>query len=277
MTALGDMVRSADRDRYASVLYAPDDRREALFALYAFNIEIARIRDIASDPMVGELRLQWWHDAVAGCTGTETAGHPVADALRSAIDEHRLPVAALTNMIEARRFDLYDDAMPSRTDLEGYCGETAGALIQLASLVLDSGAAMGHGGAAGHAGCAQAIAGLLSLLPIHRRRGQTYIPADLIAAAGADVADLRADTPGEPAMRAVAAMVALGREHFSAFLTHARDIPASLRPAYLAAAAAGARLDAIEQAGPAVFDQPVVLSPLRQNAIALRRALFGWR
>lgn len=271
------MVRSADRDRYTSVLYAPGDRREALFALYAFNIEIARIRDIASEPMVGELRLQWWRDAVAGGTDTETAGHPVADALRRVVADHRLPVAALTNMIEARRFDLHDDAMPSRTDLEGYCGETAGALIQLASLVLDPSAAASHGATAGHAGCAQAIAGLLSLLPIHRRRGQTYIPADMIAATGAEAADFRADTPGKPAMRAVAAMIALGREHFDAFVDHARDMPASLRPAYLAAAGAGARLDAIERAGPAVFDRPVIPSPLRQNAMALRRALFGWR
>ncbi|RVD51143.1 phytoene/squalene synthase family protein, partial [Mesorhizobium sp. M2D.F.Ca.ET.140.01.1.1] len=84
------------------------------------------------EPLPGEVRLQWWRDVIAAEGDAET-GHPIADALRATVAVSHLPKAAFDNMLEARIFDLYDDPMPSRTDLEGYCGETAAALIQLAA------------------------------------------------------------------------------------------------------------------------------------------------
>src|SRR5690606_23738207 len=141
--------------------------------------------DRIREPGLGEIRLQWWSDLLDDIGEMKNTGHPVAVAMGEAIDRHHLPVVALRNLIEARRFDLYDDPMPTVTDLEGYCGETAGALIQLAGLILAPAAAARHADAAGHAGCAQAIAGLLSLLPRHRARRQCYIPGNVLAAAGA--------------------------------------------------------------------------------------------
>ena len=267
---LTQIVRTGDPERYLSVLYAPEDRRAALLSLYAFNIEIARVRDVVREPLPGEIRLQWWRDAIAAPSGAMT-GNPVADALRAAIAAHDLPPAAFDNMLEARIFDLYDDPMPDRTTLEGYCGETAGALIQFAALVLDREAAMAHAAPAGHAGCAQAIAGLLRLLPIHRARGQCYVPIDILAAAGTDRETLLAG--GEGAERAVAAMTALGRDHVAAFERSAATLPATLRPAYLPAAFAGAHLARIE-AAPLEGGRP--LPALRRHWIALRRATRGW-
>ncbi len=60
------LVREADRDRYLATLFAPADRRGALFSLYAFDIEISRIRDVAHEPMPGEIRLQWWREVLEG-------------------------------------------------------------------------------------------------------------------------------------------------------------------------------------------------------------------
>ncbi len=277
MDPIAASIRSFDRRRYTAALYAPPDKREALFALYAFNLEVTRIRDIVKEPLAGEMRLQWWHDAISGDSATETAGHPVADLLSKTIAEFDLPVEAFANMIEARRFDLYSDPMPSRNDLEGFCGETAGALIQLASLVLDSRAATQHGQAAGHAGCAQAIAGLLSLLPVHRRRGQCYLPADLLSSVGATVDDFVEGVPGEGALRAVKAMIALGREHAREFNQAARGLPASLRPAYLPVAAIDRWYDALDNAGIRIFDTSITPSPLVYSIAAFRRAMFGWR
>lgn len=277
MDELADLVRAGDRERYTAALYAPETEREALLALYAFNIEIARIRDLTNEPMVGEMRLQWWRDAIVADTSTETAGHPVAEALRRAIGEYGLPTTAFENMIEARRFDLYNDPMPSRNDLEGYCGETAGALIQLSSLVLDAKAASQHATAAGHAGCAQAVAGLLSLLPQHAARGQCFVPADILTAAGTSVEELTASDPGTAAENAVAAMLALGREHLSAFQRLAPDLPATLRPAYLPVAGTPVWFHKLERAGKQVFERPVKPSPLRLSAAIFRRAMFGWR
>ena len=130
-----EAVRAADRDRYLSVLYAPEEKRASLFALYAFNAEIAAVRDRIREALPGEIRLQWWRDAIAN---GEAGGHPLAEALLAAIGRHNLPTKPFDDYLEARIFDLYDDPMPGRAELEGYCGETASALIQLAALVLDA-------------------------------------------------------------------------------------------------------------------------------------------
>src|SRR5690606_16620660 len=149
---------------------------------------------------------------------------------------------ALQNYLDARIFDLYDDPMPTRGDLEGYCGETAAAIIQLSSIVLDPEAAARTGELAGHAGCAQAMAGLLRLLPLHRRRGQCYVPKDILAATGTSPEEFLAGDGGQNAPRAVAALIALAREHLSAFERRAASLPASLRPAFLPLAPTGAQL-----------------------------------
>ena len=108
-------LRAADIDRYVSVLYAPVEKRPALFALYAFNAEIASIRDRVSQPIPGEMRLQWWRDVLDAATNEAAGGHPVACELLAGIRQHRLPVAALQAMRNARECDLYDDPMPLRS------------------------------------------------------------------------------------------------------------------------------------------------------------------
>lgn len=266
-------VREADRDRYLSVLFAPEDKRPALFALYAFNAEIAGIRDKAREAMPGEIRLQWWRDAIAS---GDAAGNPLAAALLEAIAGYGLPVAAFLDYLEARTFDLYDDPMPSRTDLEGYCGETAGAVIQLASLILDRDAAASGGDAAGHAGCAQAIAGLLRLLPLHAARGQCFVPRDILAAVGTTPEELVSRQAGAAAGRALEGMIALGREHFGRFERHARELPATLRPAYLPASLAGAYLARLADRCRDPLREAADISPLRRYSTLAWRAFRGW-
>ncbi len=277
MTSLAEAVGKADRQRFLSTLYAPAELRDALLSLYAFNVELARIRDLVNEPMAGEMRLQWWCDAIAGDTATETAGHPVVASLRQTIHDYQLPLNAFDNMIEARRFDLYNDPMPSRNDLEGYCGETASSLIQLSSNILAPHLAKNHAGAAGHAGCAQAIAGLLSLLPLHRHRGQCFFPADMLAAVGATREDVIGRQPGPPARQAINAMIALGRDHLVRFERLAPDIPDVLRPAFLPLSGVRAWFSMLERAGDTVFERSIKPSPLRLSAATLRRAGFGWR
>ncbi|TPK81685.1 phytoene/squalene synthase family protein [Mesorhizobium sp. B2-4-17] len=267
-------VRAADRDRYLSALYAPADKRDALVSLYAFNAEIASIRDRIHEPLPGEVRLQWWRDVAAG--GEAGAGHPVAEALNATIAAFKLPKLAFENMLEARIFDLYDDPMPSRTDLEGYCGETAAALIQLAAMVLDPAEAPRFAELAGRAGCAQAVTGLLLLLPLHRKRGQCFVPVDILAAAGSSPEEFVAGDGGPGAQRAVAAMRALAREHLSAFEQGAAALPVSLRPAFLPLVLSRAYLDKMEGSRRSPLDGVVRLSALRRHWLLLRRASRGW-
>lgn len=272
-----DQLKSADPDRYLSTLYAPEARRAALTALYAFNAEIAGIRDRIRDPLPGEIRLQWWREALAGDRAGEARANPLAAALLDAIAAHGLPLAAFERMLEARTFDLYDDPMPSRGDLEGYCGDTASTLIQLAAMILDRDAATAISEAAGHAGCAQAIAGLLRSLPIHRRRGQCYLPLDLLGAAGTDRDAFIAGTDRPSAGRAVAAMAALGRHHLFRFQASGRGMPAALRSAFLPLSAVPAYLERLEVLGAGALDEVAEVSAVRRQWMMLRRARGGWR
>ncbi|MBZ9794703.1 phytoene/squalene synthase family protein [Mesorhizobium sp. ES1-4] len=270
-----DAVRAADRDRYLSALYAPADKRGALFSLYAFNAEVAGIRDRIHEALPGEVRLQWWRDVIAA-GGEAGAGHPVAETLNATIAAFKLPKLAFENMLEARIFDLYDDPMPSRTDLEGYCGETAAALIQLAAMVLDPVEAPKFAELAGRAGCAQAMTGLLLLLPLHRRRGQCFIPADILAAAGSSPEEFVAGDGGPGARRAVAAMIALAHEHLSAFEQGAAALPGALRPAFLPLALSRAYLDKMDGSHHSPLGDVARLSAVRRHWLLLRRAGRGW-
>jgi len=169
-----DLVAKADKDRFLSCLFAPEDARPHLFALYAFNVEIARIREAVSEPQIGLVRQQWWLDTIDGIYAGRTPDHPVAQALTHAIEKGALPKHALHNLIAAREFDLYDDPMPTLSDLEGYLGETSSSLIQMAALILGKGAAE----AAGLAGVAFGLAGVLRL------QKSRYLPRDMVQTHG---------------------------------------------------------------------------------------------
>ncbi len=165
-----DLVAKADKDRFLSCLFAPAEARPHLFALYAFNVEITRIREAVREPQVGLVRQQWWLDTIDDIYAGRTPDHPVAKALVAAIAKGDLPKHALHNLVIAREFDLFDDPMPSRADLEGYLGETSSSLIQMAALILGKGAAE----AAGLAGVAFGMAGVL------RSQKTRYLPSDMI-------------------------------------------------------------------------------------------------
>ena len=131
-----EVVRKFDRDRYLAALFAPAERRDALLALYAFNVEIGRVREVAREVLPGEIRLQWWSDVLNGERGGEAAAHPIATALLFAVERNGLPTRGLLDLIEARRFDLYDEPMAAIADLESYAKQTSSAVI--ASVALSS-------------------------------------------------------------------------------------------------------------------------------------------
>ena len=123
------LVRQADRDRFIASLFAPADKRDGLYALYAFNAEIARVREVARQALAGEIRLQWWSDVIAGERTGEARANPVAAALLATIERHRLSPGRLITMVEAHRFDLYDEPMRDLAQLETYARQTSSALF----------------------------------------------------------------------------------------------------------------------------------------------------
>jgi 15-cis-phytoene synthase len=268
-------VRRGDPDRYISVLYAPEDRRDSLLALYAFAHEIASTRERVREPLAGEIRLQWWRDVISAGPGGGQ-GSPVAEALLEAVRRHDLPTRPLLDLLDARVHDLYDDPIVSRNDLDGYCGETSSAIIQLACLILDPKLSADVATIAGHAGCAQAIAGMARTIPFQLARGQCPVPQDLLASVGTSAETLVAGTDREANRRALMALVALGQEHAGSFAAGAGTIPSSLRPAFLPAALAPAYLARVEAMGADALQRATDISPVRRHWILFRHAVFGW-
>jgi len=268
------LLRSSDYDRYIALLFAPRDKRGALAALYAFHLEIARIGDTIKEPLAGEIRLRWWHDRLEAGPGAGQS--PVSMALLAAIRRFNLPVPALQRMCDAHIFDLYHDAMPGQTELEGYYGETTSLVIQLACQIIDSKAASLCADACGHGGVAQGIANLLQQLSVTTARDQLYIPDNILTAVGTTRAALRAAVPDQQArLRVLMAMLALGRDHYRAFVAAFAKVPAPLRPAFLPLAPLPAFFNCAEALGSQVFEQRAQLSRLRRHYLILRAALTG--
>lgn len=192
-----ELVRTHDFDRYASTLFVPADKRRALLALYAFNAEVSRVRDQVSQPLPGEIRLQWWTDALAGNGHGDVEQNPVAAELLQAIRVHDLPVDRLSKLIDAHVFDLYHDPMPDLAVLESHFRDTSGMLFVSAARILgDASQAAAH--AAEHAGLAQGVTRVVARLPYDSARGQLFVPQDMLVANGSSAAEvfLGKATPG---------------------------------------------------------------------------------
>jgi phytoene synthase len=269
------LVRAADPDRFFASLFAPADKRPFLFALYAFSHEVARVRDSVSDPALGEIRLQWWRDALEGKARGDVRRNPVAAALDDTIVRFRLPRAALVALVEARAFDLYDDPMPTVDQLEGYAGETSSALIRLASLILNDGADPGAADAAGHAGVAYAAAGLLRAFPWHARRGQVFLPMQVFERHGVARDDIVAGRSIPGLLAALAELRALTRDHLRRARALRATIPSAVASAFLPAALVEPYLARMERRDYDPFQTVVDLPQWRRQWLLWRAARRG--
>ena len=208
-----DHLRSHDFDWYAALQFAPADKRAALIALFAFLAEIARVRSLVSDPMPGEIRLQWWRDTLSGTAHGAVEANPLAAALLGAIETHHIPREPLLAALDARTFDLYDDAMPTKTDFEGYAGEVWSGPMALSASLLSGQSAATFSDVAGHGGVALAISRALADFPMWSARGQCFLPADLMATHGLDRAVLATRKPTPSLAAALRAFAAMGLGH----------------------------------------------------------------
>jgi phytoene synthase len=266
-----NLVRAGDKDRWLAALFAPADRRPALYALYAFNLEIARVRELAREPMAGEIRLQWWRETLAGVRREEASAHPVAAALMATMARHGLAAATFADLIEARAFDLYDDPMPTLDAFAAYGRRTASGLIELAARVLDAGHA-DVAELAGPAGIAYATTGLLRAVALHASRGQLYLPADVLDRHGARPFDILAGRT-TPALRAaLAELRAFARQNLAAFTAGCAALPAAIAPAFLPVALVRLYLDRMERRDYDPFATPVEVAQWRRQWALWRAA-----
>ena len=265
------LVRAADRDRFLATLFAPRERRGALFALYAFNVEIARVREVVRDPVAGEIRLQWWSDVLAGDGRGEIEAHPVASALRASVARYGLPPERLQTTISARRFDLYDEPMATLADLEAYADGASSSLIALAAQILNGDGASDIDALSHHAGLAHVIAGLLKAFPFHAARGQLFVPLELLERHGADREDVRIGRATPQLRSALADLRDSARRHLRQAQDMARTVSPDAMPALLPVALAGATLARMERGDYDPF-VPVEIAPWRRQWLIWRAA-----
>jgi phytoene synthase len=240
------LVRAADKDRFLATLFAPAQRRGPLYALYAFNAEVARVRELVHNPAAGEIRLQWWRDALERPGTGEARANPIASAVLDTIVRFRLPVPALMDLIEARSFDLYNDPMPTLATLEGYASKTSSGLIDFAARILEARPA-DIATAVHHAGLAFAITGLLRAFPLHVSRGQIYLPLELAKRHGVKPKDILAGHASTELDSALAELRQVARSHFDAYRQASAAIPASVAPAFLPLVLVPLYLDRLER------------------------------
>jgi 15-cis-phytoene synthase len=261
-----ELVRATDRDRYIATLFAPADRRDGLLALYAFNAEIARVRDVAREPMPGEIRLQWWHEVIVGERSGEAAANPVAAALLETIQRYNLAAELLGTLIEAHRFDLYDEPMARLSDLEIYARETSSAVFALATQIL-TGASPPS--AVGSAGIAYALTSVLRAFPLHAQRGQLFVPIEMLSRHGVNPQDIFAGRSPSGLNAAFAELRNVARQHLVESGHPLASLPPDALAAFLPVALVGPSLRGLKR-GDAF--SPTEISPWRRQWLIWRAA-----
>jgi 15-cis-phytoene synthase len=232
------LVRSVDRDRYLSSLFAPAQQRRALHALYAFDIETARVRTLARQPLPGEIRLQWWREVLRGERDGEAAANPVSAALLDAVTRAELSREPFLSLLDAREFDLYEDPMPTSAALEAYA--------QAAAFVLSPGGGAHSPELADAIGAALTICASLRNFALHASRRQLYVPTDVLEDHGVHIDDVYAGRTTPALLAALREMRQRTRRHVQHTEALRSVAPPEAMPAFLPAAPVPLYLDRMD-------------------------------
>lgn len=221
LSPIGAFARAHDPDRFLCALFAPADAREAVFALIAFNHELARAREATTNPMAAMIRLQWWRDAVEEArAGRPARRHEVAEPLQAAVAAGALDADALVALVDARDAETEEGGIATEEAFVAWLRGTSGGWSAVA------GAALGAGPEACEVlralGAAYGLAGVLRSVRAHAAQGRCMLPLDRLAAAG--LAPERViEAPRAPALGAL--LREMAAEGLAALDSARRDVP----------------------------------------------------
>ncbi len=267
-------IRQHDHDRFLSLLLAPADKRPALLALYAFNLEIARIPETVSEPMMGMIRLQWWREVLEGLDAGETRGHHVAVALAEARRHVDMPLSALSALVDIRERDLDEEPFEDMAALEAYARATSGQLMVLAAMGLGGEAAgQTHRTAIEHAGIAFGLTGMLRALPAKAAQGHVMLPVDLMRRHDLDPHGILQGRMSDALGAAMREVGGAAREHLAA--ARKDGVPKEILPALLPASLCDRYLDIMLADGFDPFRDPTEVAAFRRQLRLLGRKWRG--
>lgn len=267
-------VRRDDNDRFLCALFAPPEKREALFALYALDMELARIPERVTEPLLGQMRYQWWHDILKDAfAGREPLGHEVVTPVAEAIRAHGLASSAFETLVETRTRDLETRPLADGVAFDDYITGTAGTLANLALNVLgvtDDATRR----AAGAVARGWAIVRVIRSVPYFAARGRVFLSA---SALGDGIGDVLAGRNSPGLQSAVAALAEEAEDHLTAAGRDAgMDIPAA-QPVLLLSVLARGQLKRIRRCGCDPFN-PALRRPSPAKTLRLwyhaRRGTF---
>ncbi|EKX59138.1 Phytoene/squalene synthetase-like protein [Rhodobacter sp. AKP1] len=251
LEACAALVERGDPDRHAAAMAAPPAARARLWPLYAFNLEVARAPWVTREPMIAEMRLQFWRDVVEEAPAGKSRAHEVAGPLAALIRETALPVPLLEAMIEARRHDIWAEPFADEAAFTAHLEATAAGLMWVSALAL--GAPAEAETAVRAVGWAAGLAAWLQAVPELEARGRQPLP------------------DGRPE-----AVVALARAGLARLESGRRvRLPRNARPALLPAWQAGALLRlAVDEPGRVAAGR-LQLSEFARRGRLLRAAFTG--
>jgi phytoene synthase len=267
-------VRRLDHDRYLTTLFAGADERNDLLALYAFNLEIARAREMAQEPMMGRMRLQWWRDGIAEIYAGGELRHQVAHSLAAAIRRRRLSRSHFDKLIDAREADMDNSPPADLPSLVAYAESTSAPLGLLALEIMGGAELDAAARAVRLIWTAWALIGLLRAVPFHARQRRAYLPQSLMAGQGLAIDDLLHQRR-RPELSAVVRVVATeARRQLQEGRDLSAAVPRRLLPALMPGALAASFVRRLESAGYDVFSSRVQEAPpgriLRLALVAVR-------
>lgn len=274
-TALAAAARAGEPDRHLAALLALPPQREALLALAAFAAELARIpRLVVREPLMGEIRLQWWHDALA-LAQDQRAGYGVADAVRHAARSYDLPARLLDGLIEARALELGGGTFADDRALDDFLWNTEGALFALATRVLGVPAGAHVEAACRAAGQAYGMARLLFTLAHSLAQGRIPFAETAIAKAGASAQELLAGTAGTGVGGLLDAYRVQIRHSLGGARRLAAELPRGSRIAFLPLALVEPYVRAQERAARLSLREEARIAPLTRVSRIAAAYVFG--
>ncbi|MEM9329781.1 MAG: phytoene/squalene synthase family protein [Pseudomonadota bacterium] len=270
---VSQLLRDLDREKYLVCLYFPEEARRSVTVLWAFDAEIRRIQDLVSEPLPGEIRLQWWRDLLQ--SGANVDAGPLAREMMFTVERHQLPAEVLHSYLNARIFDLYEDPMPDLGSLEGYLGETVSVIFQMVAFCMGAGRSRTMADACGHAGMAIGIIRLLRDLAKNNASGKLFIPLDVLGHAGLDRNLWLHGEVDHRHTNVLNTMIELAEKHLEQANHAIEALPQEFRPVFYQLALVPAYLRQARKRNLKILREPLTISPVKSHLLLLKAAMSG--
>ncbi|XP_004697524.1 NADH dehydrogenase (ubiquinone) complex I, assembly factor 6 isoform X1 [Echinops telfairi] len=227
-----ELLRRRDYESYLCSLLLPAESRRAAFALRAFNVELAQVKDSVSEKPIGLMRMQFWKTTVEDLYQDNPPHQPVALELWKAIKRHNLTKRWLLRIIDEREKNLDDKVYRNIQELETYAENTQSSLLYLTLEIL--GIKDLHADhAASHIGKAQGIVTCLRATPYHGSRRKVFLPMDICMLHGVSQEDFLRKNQGKNVRDVVYDIASQAHLHLKHARSFHKNVPLKAFPAFL--------------------------------------------